>query len=157
MTNENPDAAHSMLENDARAYRRARTGVADNRRDLRDELERFDGTFPDPWIPDVGDVLIGEVLRYDRGPTAYGTFPVVTVVDEEAGEERSVWLLHLVLRHEFARQRLRVGERVGIKRLPDGTSDATGHLYRRYVVRVHRPDAELLDPAADDLDFSEFG
>jgi len=155
-------AHDAMLEEDAARYREASRRTTppprSERRDLRDELDRFEG-YPAAWIPDVGDVLVGEILRYGSGPTAYGRFPVVTVADEETGEELSVWLLHTALRSEFAQLRPRIGERIGIRRLEDGTSDATGHTYRRFLVRVDRPEGELpvLEPDdaidADDFDF----
>jgi len=153
--------AHDMLTDDAAAYREASRRTTppprSERRDIRDELERFDGTFPEAWIPEPGDILVGEILRYDVGPTAYGRFPVATIADEETGEELSVWLLHTALRSSFAQLRPRIGERIGIRRLEDGTGDATGHTYRRFLVRVDRPEGELLDLEPDDaIDAADF-
>lgn len=113
----------------------------DGRRDLRGELQDWDGEYPSSWIPAVGDILVGEVLRYSKGTTEYGQYPIVVLADEETGEERSVWLLHTVLLREFQEQKPRIGERVGVKRLPDSEKG-----YRRYALRVDRP-----EPEPDDL------
>lgn len=115
------------------------------RRDLRGELEDFDGEYPESWIPAVGDILVGEVLRYSRGTTNWGSYPICVLRDERTGEERSVWLMHTVLLDEFRKQRPKVGERVGVKRLPD----ADGGRYRRYALRIDRPEPDASDLLED--------
>lgn len=110
----------------------------DGRRDLRGELEGFDGEYPDSWKPSVGEIIVGEVQRYSSGSTDYGTYPICILLDEETGEERGVWLLHTVLRDEFEEKRPKPGERVGIKRLPDAEKG-----YKRYAVRVDREEPEV--------------
>ncbi|MDA2927996.1 hypothetical protein MYX78_12335, partial [Acidobacteria bacterium AH-259-G07] len=67
-------------------------------RDLRSELQNFDGTFPESWKPDIGDILVGTLVRYDSGYTDYGEYLIAVIQDDETGEKRSVWLLHEVLR-----------------------------------------------------------
>ncbi len=109
-------------------------------RDLRRELKDFDGTHPDSWRPNVGDMLVGTVIRYDRGRTKHGDAPICVIRDEVTDEPRSVWLLHTVLRDEFKEQRPRVGESIGIKRLPDSDKG-----YKRYVLRVDRPEPDVPD------------
>jgi len=116
-------------------------------RDLRSELDQDDGALPTSWRPEVGDTLVGVLLRYDRGSTPYGPQTIAHIADEESGEIRGVWILHEVLRQEFAAQRPRPGERLGIKRLPDGDG------YKRYRLVVDRaeplmPDFEASGPAA---------
>lgn len=112
------------------------------RRDLRGELEDFDG-YPESWRPDVGEIIVGEVLRYDSGHTEYGEYPIAVLRDKSTGEERGVWLMHTVLRDEFEEKRPKPGERVGIKRLPDADKG-----YKRYAVRVDRDEPEM--PEFDD-------
>ena len=118
-------------------------------RDLRDELEKFDGTYPESWRPEVGEILVGTIVRYETGSTNYGSYPICVVRDEQSGAERSVWLLHAVLRDEFEKQKPLPGERCGIKRLPDSDKN-----YKRYVVRIDRDQPDLPDfsqfaPAGD--------
>lgn len=108
-------------------------------RDLRGELEDFDGEYPESWIPRVGDILVGTVRRYDSGTTDYGTYPIA-VIEDEKGAERGVWLLHTVLREEFKEKRPKPGERVGVKRLPDSEKG-----YKRYALRVDRDEPEVPD------------
>jgi hypothetical protein len=122
-------------------------------RDIRKELEEFDGATPVSWVPTVGAILVGQVARYDSGTTHFGTYPICVVYDEETGQEVSVWIFHQVLLDEFRKRRPKVGERVGIKRLPDGQT-AEGQRYRRYAVRVDReeepvPDLTNYSPPSD--------
>ena len=113
---------------------------------FRDALEKDDGSFPESWIPKIGDVLTGVVLRYTSGPTEYGPCPIVVIHDDETDAPRSFWLLHTVARGEFTKLKPLPGERVGIKRVPDAAKG-----YRMYVVKVDRPVSD-----ADVPDFSTF-
>ena len=113
--------------------------------DFREELEAFDGTFPEGWRPKVGDVLVGKILRHDKGSTDYGECKICRMEDEEAGEPRAVWIFHTVLLDEFKKKLPKVGERIGIKRLPDAAKG-----YRRYVLWVDREEPDVPD-------FSRFG
>ena len=127
-------------------------------RDLRTELENFDGEFPESWIPKVGEILVGTFIRYDPAFTRYGACHIAVVRDEESGEERSVWLLHAVLRREFAKQRPKRGEHLGIKRL----SDDGDKRYKRYALRIDRkegdaPDFEKSEKPGDADDDQEDG
>jgi len=113
-------------------------------RDLRQELDEFDGQLPVSWIPAVGDILVGTVARYDSGTTHFGTYPICVVHDEQTGQEMSIWIFHHVLLDEFRKRRPKVGERVGVKRLQDAQT-ADGQRYRRYAVRVDREEADVPD------------
>lgn len=116
-------------------------------RDLRKELEQADGTHPPTLQLKPGDVFVGVVDRYEEGPTRYGPAPIVVVIDETSGELRSLWILHHVLRDEFAKQRPRPGERIGVKRLADSDRG-----YQRFVLRVDRQ-----EPADAVPDFAAYG
>jgi len=107
---------------------------------FREELEAFDGTFSEAWRAKVENVIIGKILRYDKGWTDYGECPICLMEDEEAGEPRAVWIFHTVLLDEFKKKRPMVGERIGIKRLPDAAKG-----YRRYELRVDRKEPEVPD------------
>ena len=116
---------------------------------FRQAAEQDTGSYPEAWIPEVGDLLIGEILEYSEGSTRqYGSYNIVTVRDEDSGKPRAVWLMHKVLEDEFRRHKPKVGERVSIKRHEDGCT-TTGTKYHRYRVRVDRP-------AADAPDFDKF-
>jgi hypothetical protein len=104
---------------------------------FRRGLEDDEGEFPDAWIPKPGELLVGQLARYERGTTTYGTCAIAVVLDEDSGQERAVWILHHTLKGEFASLRPVPGERVGIKRLPDA-ENAHGQRYQKWLLRVDR-------------------
>lgn len=107
--------------------------MPDERRDLRGELENFDGEYPPSKILEVGEILVGEILRWETGTTVYGPAPICVLADEETGEEVSLWILYHVLYDEFRKLQPRTGERIGVKRLPDSEKG-----YHRFAVRIDR-------------------
>jgi len=120
-------------------------------RDLRHELEGFDGTYPTTLKIAPGEIFVGIVQRFETGPTAFGPQPIMVCADEKTGEECSIWLLHTVLRNEIAKQKPLAGERIGLKRLPDHETKG----YARWVLRVDRDGADGLSSGAPP-DFSSF-
>ena len=56
-----------------------------------------------------------------------GFYNEFIVEDEENGGPRCVWLFHKVLREKFTEQSPKVGERIGIKRLPDAAKGYRNH------------------------------
>lgn len=113
--------------------------MMDRKRDLRSELEKVDREDPENWYPDVGDILVGEVLRYTSGHTASDQYPICVVRDEENGGQLNVWVMHSVLRNKFKEKRPKPGERIGIKRLPDAPKG-----YKRFALLVDRDHPEVL-------------
>jgi hypothetical protein len=115
----------------------AAAAQADRIARLRERAER---EFPDSWVPEQpGEEIAGELVRYERGTTSYGE-QVIAVLRTPDGSERSVWLLHAVLRGEFAKLRPRPGELLLVryegKRQPAGGGSA----YVSYRVEVDRDD-----------------
>lgn len=105
-------------------------------RDLKRELLEWED-WPPAWRPEPGDVLVGKVLHYDVGHTAYG--PVRTcVVERDDGERVALWLSATVLLAEFAKLKPRVGERIGLKYL--GIHPDRG--YHRWKLVVDRPNEQ---------------
>lgn len=102
--------------------------------------DRADTATPESWVPEQpGEEIAGELVRYEEGQTAYGR-QVIAVIRPPGGEERSIWLLHAVLRGEFAKLRPRPGELLlirylGKKQGGDGTS------YASYRLEIDRDDA----------------
>ena len=113
-------------------------------RDLRAELEEYTAEHPTSWRPKPGSILVGTILRYDRGESAYGLRWIAVLKEEETGDPVSVWLNHKVLLEEFRRKRPKPGERIGIRRLEDAEKG-----YARYAVRVDRDEPEV--PNFDEL------
>src|SRR5437899_1437816 len=76
---------------------------------------------PTSWRPDDADQhhpnpLVGVLVRVDDGHTPYGPAKIV-VLRTPAGDEYGVWLLHAVLKGEFARLRPQAGELVAVRYL----------------------------------------
>jgi hypothetical protein len=109
--------------------------------------ERAERPPPESWRPDDAskghpEKLIGELVRYEENHTAYGPCRIA-VLRNSAGAEFSVWLLHTVLRNEFARLRPKPGELVYVrylgKRQP---KQPGGSPYDAYAVVVDRDDVD---------------
>jgi len=117
-----------------------RQEAAGGPRDLRDELEHFDGTYPEAWQPDPGEILVGEILRVEKAPSRFGHGQVwVAVIEREEGlGVVSVWLTSAVLLREFRKHRPQVGERIGIKYL--GMREGKENSYKAFAVRLDRPE-----------------
>ena len=116
--------------------------------EFREDMNSFDGTFPQSWRPEVGDIIVGQVTGFSTGPAGeYGPRPIIIMQDETTEETVSVWLLSQILIGAVQDARPRVGDRIGIKRLADRTG-ASGRTYKNWLVRVDRKDgAEMPDLA----------
>lgn len=100
-------------------------------------LDLSDRECPESWIPTEEDaLLIGEFVRLEQGQTVRGPAWIM-ILRTEDGCERSVWLLHTVLRNELARQRPRRGEVVLI-RYDGRKANSAGQPYEAYQVLVDR-------------------
>jgi len=127
-------------------------------RDLFRELNDW-SDWPPAWRPEPGDVLVGRVIRYDIGHTVYGPVRTVTI-ERDTGERVAVWLSSTVLLNEFAKQKPKPGERLGLKYL--GKHPELG--YHRYRLLVDRDEpleftplgGEAKVPAAGDDDEAPF-
>ena len=84
---------------------------------LEDEelIAELDRDYPPNWMPDQpGEQIIGQVIEVQEDVyTRHGNVPVVTL-EGRSGQRKSIWLVHTVLRNEFIRARVMVGERVAI-------------------------------------------
>jgi hypothetical protein len=74
-------------------------------------------TFPEPWKPEPGDVLEGELTELNYRDSEYGDqpYPILTILDA-SGTEWAVHAFHTMARLEVERKRPQVGDRVD--RLP---------------------------------------
>jgi len=111
-------------------------------RDLRAELDDWDGAYPDAWRPRAGETLVGVVKNYTTAENQYGEVAVCTVSEEETGKAVAVWLSSAVLLSLFKRHKPKVGERIGLKY--GGTRPEKG-----YKLVVDRP--EEAEPDFDSL------
>jgi hypothetical protein len=112
---------------------------------FRDDARNDDGEFAESWSPKVGDELCGLVKGYRTNVGQYAT-TVATIADEDSGEDLALWISTGAMVDRFAELKPRVGERLYVRRLPDGHSKASGQSYKRWIIRVDRP--ETGDPDA---------
>jgi hypothetical protein len=94
------------------------------------------------WIPQApGDELAGVVTAIRAAvPTQFGPAAVVEVAELDTGAACSVWLLHTVLRREFERARVALGETILVRYNGRVAPDGGGAAYESYKLVVDRPD-----------------
>jgi hypothetical protein len=102
---------------------------------------------PKPWAPHMKDstddaTIVGRFVRMDMGRTNYGPNGIV-ILELPDGSRRSVWLLHQVLRNEFARQRPNKGDIVAVSYL--GTTEGDDFTYTNWRVEVESDQAQDID------------
>lgn len=104
--------------------------------------EKLEAGYPVPWIPNENgdeDEIIGTFVRLEQAPTrSYGMQWVMILAEAETGVERSVWLLHTVLRNELSKLKPVTGEVVAIKHLGKKEPQGGGQEYDDYRVVVDR-------------------
>jgi len=95
---------------------------------------------PAAWMPEEpGDELFGVFVAFNpAAPTKFGPAPVATIRDATS-TTWSLWLLHKVLRLNFERQRIALGERVLVRYLGSVRPEGGGNAYDNYAVIVDRP------------------
>lgn len=86
------------------------------------------------WKPEAGDSIVGEVVALEPNKGKNSDSTVAEIVDGK-GEQHSVWL-SAVLLGEFQRQRIRVGDVVGIKFLGRETNPKSGREYKSYGLKI---------------------
>jgi hypothetical protein len=121
--------------------------------------ERLD-SFAEPWKPNPGDRVVGQVVDVDSRTTEFGTYPIVTLATDSG--EVAVHAFHTVAKNEFAKRPPQLGERLGIKYL--GKSDKGYEAYRIVFedaipvdwnrIAVEAQAEHVLDNAADESDDS---
>jgi hypothetical protein len=112
----------------------------------RDRIEdRLDRGFPEAWKPAPGDKLVGTVTEVGERDGGFGSYPIIGVLTD-AGDEFNCHAYHTVLRNEVAKQRPRVGDRIGIAYhgKKDGEKDGEKGYERYRVIVEHaaQPDTE---------------
>ncbi len=129
--------------------------------------ERLD-KFPEPWKPEPGEKLIGELVDFDLRESEYGDpYPILTVEATEGSTmngkpisgEHAWHAFHTMARSEVARKRPQIGETVGIAYHGKGTAAPGMNAPERWRMIVDRPredrppiDWDAIAPAEDKKD-----
>jgi hypothetical protein len=111
--------------------------VEDTPKPKKPMSERLD-MFPEAWMPEPEDLLIGNVTDVDDREGDYGVYPIVCVLPDNGDAERAVHGFHTVLKREFAKQKPAVGNHIGIKY--HGKVEGRNGFYESYRVIVEKPD-----------------
>lgn len=119
---------HDAPSNAAQKIIQSETGSTS---DLSERVEKF----PEPWKPEVGAKLVGEVIGVEQRDGEYGSYPIVVVMTGD-GSEFAFHGFHTVAKNELAKQRPEVGDRIAIKYF-GRTDDDRG--YERYRILVDKP------------------
>src|SRR5207244_9608199 len=77
--------------------------------------DALDAPEAEPWRPEVGEKLVGEVVEVDEFTGDYGTAPTVTIQPEDGGEPLKVFGFGTVLKDKIERANPQVGDIVGVK------------------------------------------
>lgn len=110
-------------------------------------LAQLDEGWPEAWIPEPGDQLIGTFRELRPGQTSYGPCLIMVVQPTDVTQPPvAVWLLHAALKSEMDKLRPPVGSLVAIryegKRQP---ASGVGQPYDAYRVAIEREDGSLAD------------
>ena len=102
---------------------------------FRQAAESDDGSYPESWIPEPGNFIVGTLDHYDTATSRFGTRTIAVIRDEDSGELRGIWLMAKVLEEKFAELEPKPGERLYVKRHKDKVNSA-GTRYQAFSVRV---------------------
>jgi spore germination protein YaaH len=90
------------------------------------------------WMPKPGDMVTGDITDIDFFTGDYGTYPILTIMDEETGDEIAVHCFHTVLKNEIAKKQPAVGDYCGIVYHGKKEGKRGGGSYESYRVRFER-------------------
>ena len=136
---------------------------------VRNLADRVD-SFPDPWLHEPGDKLIGEVLELATADKGFGPYSMLTVLVAEsgsteqggkaipAGSERVWHAFGTVPENELKKLTPRVGDLIAAKYF--GVRDGTDYKAYRIIVEPKAPRGAsdvVLDAAAEAGDEADPG
>ena len=114
---------------------------------LENAKERHDRGYAQPWRPDPGDIIVGELVDYQENvKTQYGVSDVAELKTDH-GQRRAVWLFHEVLADQWAEKDPSIGDRVGVLYYGKTDPENGGSSYHNYQVDVEpAEDSKPSDP-----------
>lgn len=116
--------------------------------------ERLAGADPEPWIPEEGDSIFGEVEAIETRDGDYGEYPVVTLLTAQ-GDVVSVAIWGTVLQKKFAGIGAVEGDQLGFKFLGERTPKNGGKAYKDWRLVVSRAAQADAEPAATGGEFGD--
>jgi len=105
--------------------------------------DRLDEDFAPAWRPQPGDKLVGEIVGISERTGQFEAYPIITVRQDD-GTERAWHAFHTVAASELAKQRPKVGERIGVKYTGQRAGQG-GTSYHAYKVQVDRGEVAGID------------
>jgi hypothetical protein len=114
-----------------------------------------DFSYPEPWKPNPGDVLEGEITEltmYEGG--AYGAYPIVTVKQDD-GVSLALHAFHTVARDELAAKDVQIGERIAILYAGKQRTKAGDGEYEGYRVKLPGRTPKKFNWDGDELDSTD--
>lgn len=90
----------------------------------------------EPWRPNPGDTIEGEVVELDTRDGGYGPYPIVTVVTDD-DREVTVHCFHEALRGQVESKNVAVGDTIGVI-YRGKTTSANGRSFHSYRLIVDR-------------------
>jgi len=118
------------------------------RRDLRQALDDEPDDDAPSWKPDIGDEIIGRVVRRDQIANKFKP-DVPTerlVLETDDGDARTIYANHAVLRNKIQKLDPHIGDRIAIRREPDDPDKK----YAKYKVVVERASDQVTPADPDD-------
>ena len=97
--------------------------------DLRRRAEELQDEPAEAWMPEPGDVLVGELVDTDERAHEYDPAVPVLTIRTDSGEPFAVWAFYTVLRSELQKVSPQPGDWLAIRRLQDSEKG-----YKRYRV-----------------------
>lgn len=88
-------------------------------------------------MPEVGDVIYGEIEAITTRDGDYGEYEVVQLLDEDGGVH-SVAIFGTVLKNKFDELSPAAGDRIGFKYLGEKPTKSGGATYKNWQVQIER-------------------
>lgn len=99
--------------------------------------EQLDGPEPEPWIPEEGDSVLGEIEAIDERGTDWGPKKFVTVLTA-AGELLTVACWDTVCANKIDELEPAVGDMIGFKFLGEKSNKSGSATYKNWSVKLAR-------------------
>lgn len=116
------------------------------REKLKHAKQRHERGYAQPWEPDAGEIIVGELVDYQEDvKTQYGVSDVAEIKPDD-GPRKAVWLFHEVLADQWSEKDPTIGDRVGVLYYGKTNPSNGGSSYHNYEVEVQSVDESEEQP-----------